>query len=424
MLREYETAHIGKEWNLETKTVSRKEAALIDFHQRSTGRKLFDLSYKSIKATNWVGVLGLQTRCIEVVPKIDEPSDLKTRENLLYMLSRAGLVPLSIADIAWLANRNKPLIVAYMELFVDNLAKEWRKGQIKKYVPKDENRTCLKGKILFPLHLKTNLLHQERFYTTCDEFTSDNPISQLFKFALRKCHEQKLSLRLAQKAKNLISDFDDVSDVEISNDLLTKVKVDRCIIRFEPLLNMAKFIIRDISPSPSDKGDVVYSLMFDMNEVFERFIANEFKAALRGEFCRVNYQVKGKSLLKKLGRQRFALKPDIGIFSKGKYICLVDTKWKQLDINKPHDNVSQADIYQMYAYGKEYDSPKVILLYPQHSDLPCAVAEYEHMGVDPNKRIMVWTVNVSKPLNRQDVKLQLHKTLCEMVLEDSFGKIQ
>ena len=97
-LREYEDAQIGLAWNAPAKTVSRREVALIDLHQRQTGRKLFNLGYRSIKATNWVGVIGLGSRCIEVIPKIDEPSELKARENLLHMIARAGLVPPRACD--------------------------------------------------------------------------------------------------------------------------------------------------------------------------------------------------------------------------------------------------------------------------------------------------------------------------------------
>ncbi len=33
-------------------------------------------------------------------------------------------------------------------------------------------------------------------------------------------------------------------------------------------------------------------------------------------------------------------------------------------------NVSQADVYQLMAYGRLYDCPNVMLLYPHHGDLP------------------------------------------------------
>ncbi|MEE8186106.1 MAG: hypothetical protein V3T99_00405, partial [Nitrososphaerales archaeon] len=271
-------------------------------------------------------------------------------------------------------------------------------------------------KLLLPIQLRTNLLHQERFFTAHDEFTSDNLISQVFKAALQRCQEQTFSSRVTRMAKSLLVDFDEVSDLEMDVHELDQILVDRTISRFEPLLNMAKFILRHVSPSPAVAGCAVYSLMFDMNVVFERFIAAEMKAAFRGESNRVRYPAKGKSLLQKDGRWQFALRPDIGIWSSGRFQCLVDTKWKQLDQNLPHSNVSQVDIYQMYAYGKEYDVPKVILLYPHHLDLPQAVGDYQHHEVELAKQILVRTINISEPLNRRDVTTRLRKTLREMVL--------
>ena len=411
ILREFENAQIGAAWNTSAKTVSRREVALIELHQRQTGKKLFELGYRSIRATNWVGAIGLGDRCIEVIPKIDEPSELKARENLLYMIARAGLVPISNADIARLANTNKPLLAAYMELYADHLRGEWRRGPIRRYVPREENRSCLKGKLLFPTHLRMNLLHQERFFTASDDFTSDNVISQILKAALRRCLEQPFSSRLAQKAKSLLPDFEDVSDVEPNVQDLRHARVDRCISRFEPLLNMAKLILSAVSPAPAKSGQSVYSLMFDMNDVFERFIAAEVRVALRGRPFRVTYQVRGRSLLRRDGRRQFALRPDIGVFLGKENLCLIDTKWKRLDPNRSHHDVSQSDMYQMYAYGKEYDSPRVILLYPQHGDLPGAVADYQHPEDEPVKRIQIRTIDVSTPLICGDAQRRLRETL-------------
>ena len=45
---------------------------------------------------------------------------------------------------------------------------------------------------------------------------------------------------------------------------------------------------------------------------------------------------------------------------------ILDTKWKNL-IDNPRANygISQADMYQMYAYQKKYSSENVTLLYPK-----------------------------------------------------------
>ncbi len=42
----------------------------------------------------------------------------------------------------------------------------------------------------------------------------------------------------------------------------------------------------------------------------------------------------------------------------------MDTKWKVLSADKANYGISQADMYQMYAYQKKYISENVTLLYP------------------------------------------------------------
>jgi 5-methylcytosine-specific restriction enzyme subunit McrC len=62
---------------------------------------------------------------------------------------------------------------------------------------------------------------------------------------------------------------------------------------------------------------------------------------------------------------KFRLKPDI-VINHGTIIA--DTKWKILDSDKTHQGVAQADMYQLYAYGKKYKDPRcedLYLIYPK-----------------------------------------------------------
>lgn len=68
-----------------------------------------------------------------------------------------------------------------------------------------------------------------------------------------------------------------------------------------------------------------------------------------------------------LFERQFALRPDIVLRNEdtGRVIVL-DTKWKVL-INEPRKNygISQADMYQMYAYAKKYNTDEIVLVYPK-----------------------------------------------------------
>ena len=63
------------------------------------------------------------------------------------------------------------------------------------------------------------------------------------------------------------------------------------------------------------------------------------------------------------------MRPDI-VLKKGDRTIVLDTKWKSL-INDPGKNygISQADMYQMYAYSKKYETPEIWLLYPVNSEM-------------------------------------------------------
>jgi 5-methylcytosine-specific restriction enzyme subunit McrC len=48
----------------------------------------------------------------------------------------------------------------------------------------------------------------------------------------------------------------------------------------------------------------------------------------------------------------------------------MDTKWKSLiDNSRINYGISQADMYQMYAYSKKYCTPEIWLLYPVNPEM-------------------------------------------------------
>lgn len=67
-------------------------------------------------------------------------------------------------------------------------------------------------------------------------------------------------------------------------------------------------------------------------------------------------------------RKAFGLRPDIVLEKNGETFVL-DTKWKLLSNKLSNAGVSQADMYQMYAYSKKYDAKKVMLIYPRSKSL-------------------------------------------------------
>jgi 5-methylcytosine-specific restriction endonuclease McrBC regulatory subunit McrC len=67
------------------------------------------------------------------------------------------------------------------------------------------------------------------------------------------------------------------------------------------------------------------------------------------------------------------MRPDIVITRRGQPdpIAIIDTKWKLLSrLNTGNKwDIKQSDVYQMFAYAKRYNCPKIILLYPVHAGI-------------------------------------------------------
>ena len=55
---------------------------------------------------------------------------------------------------------------------------------------------------------------------------------------------------------------------------------------------------------------------------------------------------------------------------RGERTVILDTKWKSLvDKEKGNYGISQADMYQMYAYSKKYNTSEIWLLYPVNDEM-------------------------------------------------------
>lgn len=416
-LREYESAKIGDTWDPVNRVVPGYFVAAIERLQTEQRKSIFDISRHAIQAQQFVGTVGLDGLVVDIVPKIDG-DDSSARAKLVTMLAIAGLMPKIDSGIAMLLPEGTTLLDCYMSVYVQRLAIEWRKGHILDYQRIEGNRTCLKGKLLFPAHVRRNLLHPERFYVRCDEFTENVEISRLLKAGIHVCRRQSVRSDTQRKALELLADFEGVQDTCFNCQDLDQITVDRKTQRFGPLVELARMFLTGQVPDRPGQGQT-YSLVFDMNVVFERYIGQLLTTIVCPTKRSARLKLSNRHLLLQGKKPSFNLQPDVGIFEKKKLVCLLDTKWKILDMSKPHANVSERDVYQMYAYAKEYHCPSVILLYPQCEGLPQLVATYQHFpGDETSSRLNVFTVDIRKPphgYGEDSVCCQLRKVLANAV---------
>ncbi|EIM98665.1 hypothetical protein WQE_22893, partial [Paraburkholderia hospita] len=150
-----------------------------------------------------------------------------------------------------------------------------------------------------------------------------------------------------------------------------EVVLDRTNARWHELLNLAKLLLGERFQTTSAGGSNGFSLLFEMNTLFEEYVARMIQRAISGGDLRVVSQGGRIYCLESESGGLFQTKPDILIKAGREVVQIIDTKWKRIAsrIDDKKQGISQADVYQMMAYGRLYNCPRLTLLYPHHLGL-------------------------------------------------------
>ncbi|MFU8802654.1 MAG: McrC family protein [Bradymonadaceae bacterium] len=391
-IREYEKVYLGAK---PTKTGSREAGRLMispkhykwlerfdENHADGEGRQIFDWRRRWFRPKNWVGVVQVGDLTVEILPKIDtreeEDGDAEqaiqfSRANLLYMLSLSGDVPLRERDVASQALRKAPISETLIALFADRLMQELVRGRHHAYVTQRENLKVLRGKLLFSQHLKQNVARKDRFFVEHDDFLPDTLINQIFKSACAKLRNVTRRVATEEKLGYCLMALHEVSHREIQLEDFERVIENRQNERFAEPLRFCQMILTGNAPTARAGGVKTFALLFNMNEVFERFVAAFMRRHVIREAdfpdATVHAQSRGikRHLLWRSGTdtgRELRLKPDIVIQDHDGYVVL-DTKWKRLNGGKSYrQGVTGADLYQLFAYAHRYKAGQSVLLYP------------------------------------------------------------
>ena len=342
--------------------------------------KIFEIGYKSMKAKQFVGALKINNTTIQILPKIyknernEEQKQKEALTNLLYMLSYTK--KLKIKENFANLSKSNDLFEIFIYLFAKNLLKEIENGIYKNYNKKEENLTYLKGKLHATKQIKHNYINKHKLYCKYAEFSENNLMNKIFKYTV----ELLKNLTNNSKNKKLLSDLSFIlSDIDyktITINDFKKIKFNRMNERFKPYIEMAEIFILNNSTNLNSKELKTFSLIFNMDYLFEEFIGTILKKRCDEIFndeCIIRLQHRELHLLTDENNNKtFRLKPDIVVYNSNnantnKPFLIIDTKYKNLIDDKTKNyNINQSDAYQMFAYLKKYDCKTGILLYPEY----------------------------------------------------------
>jgi len=321
-----------------------------------------------LQAQNYVGVIETKNGAlIEILPKInqketfDDSDNLNVRNVFMKMLRRLKKSPFKHFNKAHMKNKKMHLLEIFISMFLEELTVLIQRGLKSDYITKEENTPFLKGKLKIKEHLKYNYIHKERFFVAYDEYQQDRVENRLIKSTLQYLYKKSHNNTNQQLIREFLFVFNDIGFSKNPKNDFTKVKFNRQMKDYGIVLQWCKLFLNNESFTTFKGNNVAFALLFDMNRVFEDYVAYVMKK----KYSNLNIRTQGKDHHLIEAPKRFGLKPDI-IVNTGEMI--LDTKWKVIQDKK---NISQNDIYQMYAYATKYTNCRTVyLVYPKTKNNP------------------------------------------------------
>ncbi|MBS6508645.1 MAG: McrC family protein [Paraclostridium bifermentans] len=346
---------------------------------------------------NYVGFIKLSTVSIEILPKVNiNSSDHEgSRKSLLNMLSKSGIINFNYSNLGMLSVYKMDLNEILALIFAKTLQSQLIRGPYLEYINVEENSKALKGSLLVKEHIKNISRCSSDVFCKFEEFSIDNTLNQIFNTCIRKTIKNVKNSETLKILSHINVIFSEVSYIDISNKKILDYKFSRLNSRFEPSLLLAKMLLNGYSSIGNKGDDKSFAILFEMNDVYERYITNLLRLSL--DKYEVHSQHSNYKLLKneKNDRDIFLLQPDIVIEVEGKEKLIIDTKWKKIDGSLNRHGVKRDDFYQMYAYLTRYEDVKsAILLYPSSGDSSSEYLESWYLEHNKNKKIRVYEVSL------------------------------
>ncbi len=362
-----------------------------------------------IIARQMVGMVSAKGCSLEILPKVDPDvgageSNDSVRSRLVRMLDVALGLDLDIGAEAAIARQKNTLLEILIDAFATRLLAEIRRGLPRAYRQCEEDLPALRGRLDVTRQFTRNAVRPDRLACRFDQLEADTPLMRIMAAATVFLARHTRSLATRRKLDELRHALADIPLMPITRLPWQAVRIDRTNRRWAALFRLARLLLqRDWQATHHKiKSPEGLTLLFPMNDLFEKYIAVLLRRALAGSDIEVLDQGGHRACLGAFTGEHlesgnvFRTKPDIMLRRQGKVVAIIDTKWKKLSpdpLDRKH-GVSQADVYQLMAYARLYRTAELMLLYPGRPGQGCA--ERAQFGMAGGmERLRIATADVS-----------------------------
>ncbi len=300
----------------------------------------------SLTAQNMVGTLVVDDLRILIRPKI--------RPDNLFLLLEVGLSPKAWRQESFDYTTSTDLLPSIIAFFARTLANTLARGLLRSYRPEEERLVALRGRIDVASQFRQAGVPLP---VACryDEYTPDILENRYVKAAAR------LAVRVpgvkAEDRRRLLQQvaaLEDVSDAPVRADDLDRLLFTRLNAHYEPALRLARLLLSNLTLVDQHGDRSASSFLVDMNQLFEDFVTQRLRRALRGRL-----EVRSQSTVHLGVGRKVRMLPDLVFRQQGTDVLVADIKYKLTSDARARTN----DYYQLLAYTTALDLREGVLIY-------------------------------------------------------------
>ena len=300
-----------------------------------------------MSAHNFVGSINVADLQVLVRPKIPLRN--------LFLLLEVGLRERDWHDEAVRFETTGDLLPALVSFFARTTETTLARGLYHSYREQHDRLVALRGRVDIARQLAQPGVVTP---TACrfTEFTADLIENSYLKAAVSR------SLRVAgvqpidrRRLMQHLVTLEDVADVQHRHTDHDRVMFSRLSEHYRPALRLARLVLANLTLQDVLGETQASSFMLDMNELFERFVTERLRRALRGRL-----EVKDQHHDKLDEDRTVAIRPDLVFREAGTPRFVADIKYK---LTGEDASGRHPDYYQLLAYTTALNLPEGVLIY-------------------------------------------------------------
>ncbi|GEM_PF-221679 len=393
------------------------------------GEGILEHGRKGLRARGVVGVIATSGCQLEILPKIEGGgeagvTDATLRNRLIHMLAVVHDLPIEAWAMTQLGWQRDTVLELLIRLFCAKLADAVRQGMPRHYLAHADDLPALRERMDVTRQFSTLAVSPQKLACRFDALSPDIALNQVMRAAVIKLSRLAHVPDNQRTLRELSFVYADIAEVPASALRWDQIILDRTNRRWRNLLSLARLFLLDRHQQTSAGMIDGHALLFEMNVLFEQYVARILSHALAGTGLLISAQGGHRDCVYEGDTGRFRTRPDLIIRQDERIVLIIDTKWKRMApwINDPKQGVNQADVYHLMAYGQLYDCPNVMLLYPHHGDLPPNPIRqrYSIAKRDSDETLFVATLDLAGPQRGHRTALRELINECLMIASTRF----